>query len=73
MLHNVDLPYCSKIPVEIVLSRTPAGGEEFFQVSRVRTRIFCLRGFFACVRLVSRMLKWKKLACTISSRTLIST
>jgi hypothetical protein len=34
----MEIPYCSKIPFEIVLSRTPAGGEEFL-VSPVRTRI----------------------------------
>jgi hypothetical protein len=39
---TLAIPYCSKIPVEIVLGRTPAGGGEFFLVSRVRTRICCL-------------------------------
>jgi hypothetical protein len=43
-VHQVclEVPYCLKIPVEVVLSRTPAGGGELFLISRVRTRICCL-------------------------------
>jgi hypothetical protein len=51
-VNRVDVPYCSKNPFEIVLSRIPAGGGEFVLVGRDSAKI--LGGFRHVSRTTSR-------------------